>query len=111
MSAAFTTFEVEADLSGSWSPGDRSVGDWGGYEDCAVGGLFMLRYVPGLRPPRWDRVDLLAGLDEAAKQTVLENARKFIGDDGIAEALRDDAFDPVADKADYWRDLRKDENQ
>jgi hypothetical protein len=109
MSAATYTFEVETDVSGSYDAGDSSVGMGPGYEDLDCSGLFALRRSMVNGKFVWTRVDLLAGLPDFARAQVEKNIRKFAGDDALASELSANSSDPVADEADYWRDLRKDE--
>jgi hypothetical protein len=89
---ATTSFEIECDLIGTYDRGDASVGLGPGYEDIGVEGLFALRHSrDAAGKSRWARVDLLEGLDAAARLTLLDNVRRFIGDDVIVETLAEAA--------------------
>lgn len=85
-----TTFEVEVDLSGSYAPGYAATWDDPGHdgevEDVDVEGVFGLKLVcppgtPRYIAGRYDRVDLLDGLDKAARDKIAANILAFIGDE------------------------------
>jgi len=80
-----TTFEVEIDLTGSYSPGYSATRDDPGHDgevnDADVAGVFALRWVgsPGKR--EWERVDIFTGLDKAAREIIAANILAFLGDE------------------------------
>lgn len=81
-----TTFEVEIDLTGSYAPGYLPTRDDPGHdgevEDCDVAGVFALR----LKRDRqfrhfYERIDILTGLDKAARDQIAANILAFLGDE------------------------------
>ena len=96
MTHASHYFEIEVDLSGSYTPGYRGDATcppedaW--VQDVDVEGVFALRRTGGPLgsndPPRWERVDLLQGVDpkSEAYQQIKANVLAFMGDDA-AEAV------------------------
>jgi len=85
-----TTFEVEVDLSGSYATGYLSTRDDPGHdgevEEADVEGVYGLKLVcppgtPRYIASRYDRVDLLAGLDKAARAQIAANILAFLGDE------------------------------
>ena len=96
MTHASHYFEIEVDLSGSYTPGYRGDATcppedaW--VQDVDVEGVFALRYVrptPGNgNALRWQRFDLLQGVDpkSEAYQQIKANMLAFMGDEA-AEAV------------------------
>ena len=82
-----TTFEVEVDLSGSYAPGYAATleepGSDGEVDDCDVEGVFALRskFDRATGKHTWDRVDILTGLDKAARDQIAANILAFLGDE------------------------------
>ncbi len=91
MHTASTTFEVEVSVTGSLERADESVGYPGGYVDTGADGLYALRHGRIEGRSIWTRVDLLAGLDVAARNIVLTNINEFLGEDRLAEVLAETA--------------------
>lgn len=83
---ATDTFEVEVDLKGTFNPGcpeERPSYASGGspaepasMEDVEVMSLSGLRRCAG----GWTRVDLLGGVDKAAREKILANIADFIAE-------------------------------
>lgn len=100
---ATDTFEVEVDLTGTYNPGFPETGptyDCGGtpaepesMEDVEAVGLYGLRRVRAPlrdRPSHdhvWERVDLLAGVDKAAREKILANIAEFIAESAQQQLL------------------------
>jgi len=85
-------FEVECEVEGKIVPGDASVGEYGpGVEDADISSVSVLyaERVP-FGPVVTKNIDLLDGLDEDARQTVIRNIFKLYADD-IDRAILDDA--------------------
>jgi hypothetical protein len=90
-------FEVECEVEGKIVPGDASVGEYGpGVEDADISSVSVLyaervpNRQPGAYPYKTKNIDLLDGLDEDARQTVIRNIFKLYADD-IDRAILDDA--------------------
>lgn len=100
---ATDTFEVEVDLTGTYHPGFPETGptyDCGGtpaepaiMEDVEVVSLSGLRLVRAPlrdRPSHdrvWERVDLLDGVDKAAREKILSNIVDFLGESAQQQLL------------------------
>lgn len=92
-----TTFEVEIDLSGSYHRGYAPTWDdpgcAGEVDGLDVEGVYALKHsFDRIRlKSKWDRVDILEGLDKAARDQLAKNILAFIGDEADelieAEAL------------------------
>ena len=90
---ATDTFEVEVDLAGTYHPGFPEAGptyDCGGtpaepesMEDVEVLSLSGLRRCAG----GWMRVDLLSGVDKAAREKTLANIADFIAESAQQQLL------------------------
>jgi len=93
---ATDTFEVEVDLAGTYHPGSPEQGPTyacGGQpaepesmedvEVLSLSGLRLARAPLRDRPSHeriWERVDLLAGVDKAAREKILANIADFIAE-------------------------------
>lgn len=90
---ATDTFEVEVDLAGTYHPGFPEQGpsyDCGGtpaepasMDDVEVVSLSGLRRCAG----GWTRVDLLGGIDKAAREKILANIADFIAESAQEQLL------------------------
>lgn len=90
---ATDTFEVEVDLTGTYHPGFPETGptyDCGGepaepasMEDVEAISLSGLRRTAG----GWARVDLLGGIDKAAREKILSNIVDFLGESAQQQLL------------------------
>ncbi len=88
-------FEVECEVEGVIVPGDKSVGEYGpGVEDANISSVSVLYFE---RRSPWDgstyktkNIDLLDGLDQDARQIVINNIFKLYADN-INEAILSDA--------------------
>ena len=85
-------FEVECEVEGKIVPGDASVGEYGpGVEDADISSVSVL-YVETVPfgSPVVKNIDLLDGLDDDARQTVIRNIFKLYAAD-IDCVILDDA--------------------
>lgn len=90
---ATDTFEVEVELTGTYLPGRRETPasyTHGGLpaepemmEDVEVVSLSGLRRTAG----GWTRVDLLGGIDKAAREKILANIADFLGESAQQQLL------------------------
>lgn len=90
---ATDTFEVEVELTGTYLPGRRETPAsyaHGGLpaepemmEDVEVVSLSGLRRTAG----GWTRVDLLGGIDKAARERILANIADFIAESAQEQLL------------------------
>jgi len=82
-----TTFEVEIDLSGSYSPGYAPTRDDPGcdgeVDGVEVDGVYALKHRMDrvTFKSKWDRFDILEGLDRAARDQIAANIIAFLGDE------------------------------
>ena len=93
------SFEIECDLSGTFVRGYPATGptySCGGepgtadqVEDVDVTGVYGLLRVTNDRDSRWERVDLLSGVDRSspAYAQIVANLLAFIGDDADAALI------------------------
>jgi hypothetical protein len=82
--------EIEIEVSGTlipYRPATREDPEEGGVEDVEITALRFL--VPNRGPERttWHGVDLLEGIDAAAKERVLANLQKLMDEDELRQAL------------------------
>lgn len=100
---ATDTFEVEVELTGTYQPGRRETPPsyaHGGLpaepemvEDVEAVSLSGLRLVRAPAKDRqshdrvWERVDLLAGVDKAAREKILANIADFLGESAQQQLL------------------------
>lgn len=100
---ATDTFEVEVELTGTYLPGRRETPAsyaHGGLpaepemmEDVEAVSLSGLRLVRAPLKDRashdrvWEHVDLLAGVDKAAREKILANIAEFLGDSAQQQLL------------------------
>ena len=86
-------FEVECEIEATFSPAEPDVGIFGPIlEDCDLSSVSMLVAKPrvGHAARTWLNVDLLDGLDKAAREQVIKNIFAAFGKD-IEEAAWGDA--------------------
>ena len=84
-------FEVECEVEGVIVPGDASVGEYGpGVEDANISSVSVVYYqrVP-FAPSVFKNIDLLDGLDEDARQIVINNIFKLYAADIDCAILSD----------------------
>lgn len=92
---ASIVFEVECECEGRITPAEPDVGIFGeGVEDADLSSVSMLVRVrhdwKTDKPAHWRNVDLLEGLDKAARDQVIANIMSAHQDD-IIEAILSDA--------------------
>lgn len=88
-------FEVECECEGVITPAEPDVGIFGqGVEDVDLSSVSMIAFralsKSGGRANVWESVDLLEGIDKAARQRVIQNIIAAFSDD-IDEAILSDA--------------------
>lgn len=91
MMTATLTEEFEIELTGSYQPAEPDVGVGEGVEDLDISAIMFTRMVT-----RWvgseatrikESFDILAGLDRAAKQAVIQNVLEALGDDAVQTTM------------------------
>ena len=86
------TFEIEAEVEGRVLKNDPELGGGRYVDDADISSVMMQ---VGTRDPHtfltiWRGVDLLEGLDQAARQVVIQNIFAAFGDE-IEEAILEDS--------------------
>lgn len=90
--SATITFEVECEVTGSIQPAEPDVGIMSAYpEDVAVESLKALVGKFKYGKMTWATFDLLAGLDKAARDTVLSNVYAAFSEDADDAVMQEGA--------------------
>jgi hypothetical protein len=84
-------FEVEVEIEATMRRGDESVGEFGSaIDDLDLSSVSMLVSERKMSGIKYRNIDLLDGLDKAAREQVIKNILAAYGDE-IEEAAYEDA--------------------